>query len=138
MELAMLRESLNKLAPSSLGDAMANGLAITPVHSGVAALDTALVLGGLPAGRVSEIAGPSSSGKTALGLGLLAEQTNAGKWVAVVDGTGQFYPPAAAAMGVDLERTLLIAPLQGSGTRRCQSQGDAVLALARATEIITR
>jgi hypothetical protein len=139
MELAMLRESMQKLAPSSLGSAAGgNALAITPVSSGVPALDKALLLGGLPAGRVTEIAGPSSSGKTALGLLLLAEQTSAGKLVAFVDGTGQFYPPAAAAMGIDLTRMLLIAPLTGTGSRRCQHNDDPVLALARATEIITR
>jgi hypothetical protein len=143
MELAMLRESMQKLAPSSMGSALdskgatANALAITPVSSGVPALDRALILGGLPAGRVTEIAGPSSSGKTALGLRLLAEQTSADKLVAIVDGTGQFYPPAAAAMGIHLERMLLIAPLTGTGSRRCHHD-DSVLALARATEIITR
>jgi protein ImuA len=141
MDLAMLRESLHKLAPSSLADSSlgANALAIAPVSSGVRALDTALVLGGLPAGRVSEIAGANSSGKTALGLLLLAEQTSAGKLVAYVDGTGQFYPPAAAAMGIDLARTLLIAPFAGKSARRCANNAeDAVLALARAAEIIVR
>ena len=137
----MLRESLHKLAPTGLAESglgVANALAITPVYSGIRALDTALVLGGLPAGRVTEIAGPSSSGKTALGLRLLAEQTSAGKLVAFVDGTGQFYPPAAAAMGIDLERTLLIAPFACKSTRRCTSNDDSILALARAAEIITR
>jgi recombination protein RecA len=144
MELAMLRESLRKQAKASIvgesaGESFgANALAITPVSSGVAALDTALVLGGLPAGRVTEIAGPSSSGKTALGLRLLAEQTSAGKLVAFVDGTSQFYPPAAAAMGIDLQCTLLIAPFAQTKARRCTGNEDAVLALARAAEIITR
>jgi hypothetical protein len=140
MELATLRESLHKLAPTSLAGASfgGNALAITPVSSGVAALDTALMLGGLPAGRVTEIAGPSSSGKTALGLRLLAEQTSANKLVAFVDGTSQFYPPAAAAMGIDLQRTLLIAPFAQTKARRCTGSEDTVLALARAAEIITR
>ncbi len=161
----MLRESMRKLAPRSvvesapvtsggvslgsspgvsLGDSGAeaslgsNALALVPVSSGVTAFDAALILGGLPAGRVTEIAGPSSSGKMALGLRLLAEQTSAGKLVAFVDGTGQFYPPAAAAMGIDLQRTLLIAPFASATPRRCTGNDDAVLALARATEIIIR
>lgn len=150
MELASLREAMQKLAPGSVSFGVAadsslerkgqsglqgDSLAITPVLSGIAALDQALMLGGLPAGRVSEIAGPSSSGKTALGLCLLAEQTRAGKLVAYVDGTGQFYPPAAAAMGLDLSRTLLIAPR----SKRARSRDkDDVTALARAAEIIAR
>lgn len=150
MELARLREAMQKLAPGSVSFGVAadsslgreasaepqrDALAITPVSSGIAALDQALMLGGLPAGRVSEIAGPSSSGKTALGLCLLAEQTRAGKLVAYVDGTGQFYPPAAAAMGLDLRRTLLIAPR----SKRARSRDkDDVTALARAAEIIAR
>lgn len=121
-------------------DALGDALAIIPVLSGISALDEALILGGLPAGRVSEIAGPGSSGKTALGLCLLAEQTRMGKLVAYVDGTGQFYPPAAAAMGLDLRRTLLIAPNKNANRgRRARSQDkDAVTALARAVEIIAR
>ena len=138
MELARLREAMQKLAKGSpvLGsvsfdavdsyssaEPLGNGLAITPVSSGISALDEALMLGGLPAGRVSEIAGPSSSGKTALGLCLLTEQTRLGKLVAYVDGTGQFYPPAAAAMGLDLRRTLLIAPNRNANRgRRARSR----------------
>lgn len=136
--------------PGALHGALhGNALAITPVSSGVSHLDEILALGGLPAGRVSEIAGPLSSGKTGLALRLLAEQTRAGKLVAIVDGTGQFYPPAAAAMGIDLRRTLLIAPgaaLHGDANdvraaragraRTCAD--DRVAALARAAEIIAR
>lgn len=141
--------------PGALHGALhGNALAITPVSSGVSHLDEILALGGLPAGRVSEIAGPLSSGKTGLALRLLAEQTRAGKLVAIVDGTGQFYPPAAAAMGIDLRRTLLIAP--GAAAPGAALHGDAndvraaragrartcaddrVAALARAAEIIAR
>lgn len=155
--LAGLRSSMQRLAPAKApampgalhGALHGNALAITPVSSGVSHLDEILALGGLPAGRVSEIAGPLSSGKTGLALRLLAEQTRAGKLVAIVDGTGQFYPPAAAAMGIDLRRTLLIAPgaaLHGDANdvraaragraRTCAD--DRVAALARAAEIIAR
>lgn len=143
--MASLRESMQKLAPTKLSSTpvqagmQGNALAITPVPSGISGLDELLALGGLPAGRVSEIAGPLSSGKTGLALGLLAEQTRAGKLVAIVDGTRQFFPPAAAAMGLDLERTLLIAP----GATPCEGrartrENDAAAALARAAEIIAR
>ncbi len=138
-------------APAIQAELHGNALAITPVSSGVSHLDEVLALGGLPAGRVSEIAGPMSSGKTGLALMLLAEQTRAGKLVAIVDGTGQFYPPAAAAMGIDLRRALLIAPTliaptsdgaNASGAKRSgrarTCADDQVAALARAAEIIAR
>ncbi len=128
--LAALRASIQQLAPTQ-----GNALAITPVSSGISNLDQSFALGGLPAGRVSEIAGLPSSGKTGLGLRLLAEQTRLGKWVAVVDGTKQFYPPAAAAIGIDLCRMLLIAP----GAKRAHTRSDdKAAALARAAEIIAR
>lgn len=131
---------MQRLAPAKVQDSMqGNALAITPIPSGISSLDEIMALGGLPAGRVSEIAGPLSSGKTGLALGLLAEQTRAGKLVAIVDGTGQFYPPAAAAMGIDLERTLLIAPGVTPCAKRARTRDDdAAAALARAAEIIAR
>ena len=132
-------------APAIQSALHGNALAITPVSSGVSHLDEVLALGGLPAGRVSEIAGPMSSGKTGLALMLLAEQTRAGKLVAIVDGTGQFYPPAAAAMGIDLRRTLLIGPTSDANASGAKRPGrartcadDQVAALARAAEIIAR
>ncbi len=142
----MQRLAPTKVASAFQGGALqGNALAITPVSSGLDKLDAVLALGGLPAGRVSEIAGPPSSGKTGLALQLLAEQTRAGKLVAIVDGTGQFYPPAAAAMGIDLSRTLIIAPKALSdesggkrGLRARTCKDDQAAALARAAEIIAR
>ncbi len=152
--MAGLRDSMQRLAPAKAPAMHAmqsslhgNALAITPVPSGVSHLDEILALGGLPAGRVSEIAGPLSSGKTGLALRLLAEQTRADKLVAIVDGTGQFYPPAAAAMGIDLQRTLLIAPSASPDSENEKHSGrirartcanDQAAALARAAEIIAR
>jgi protein ImuA len=149
MDLAVLRDSLHELAPGLIrrgsalenaprdGAQQGNALAFTPAPTGHRALDQALLLGGLPAGRLSEIAGAPSSGKTALALSLLAEQTRAGKLVAFVDGSGQFYPPAAAAMGVDLERLLLVQPGQAS-TAHSGGRRNHVAPLTRAAELIAR
>jgi protein ImuA len=96
------------------------------IPTGVGAVDEALG-GGLLAGRLSEIAGARSSGKTALALSLAARRTGAGELAAWVDGSGQLYPPAAAALGVDLAR-LLLARLPGAGAA----------GIARAAEIVAQ
>ena len=75
--------------------------------TGLEALD-ALLGGGFPRGRLCEIAGPASSGRTALALALLARATHAGTGVAWVDVADAFDPPSAAAAGVALERVLWV------------------------------
>jgi hypothetical protein len=69
-----------------------------------------LLDGGLPRGRLSEIAGPFSSGRTSLALSLLARTTAAGHWVAAIDAADAFDPASAAAAGVALERVLWVRP----------------------------
>jgi RecA/RadA recombinase len=66
--------------------------------------------GGLPRGRIVEIAGDWSSGKTTLLFGAMAQLTARRQLCAYVDGRGELYPPAAAALGVDLERLLVVRP----------------------------
>jgi hypothetical protein len=93
----------------------------------------ALLGGGLPRGRLSEIVGLRSSGKTSLALASAARATSAQQLVAWVDGPGELYPPVAAAQGVDLERLLIVK----SGGKPGQKE-DAGLAAARAGEIVAR
>jgi protein ImuA len=81
--------------------------------SGVASVD-ALLPGGFPCGALSELRGGPASGKTAVALGLVAG-LGAGALAAWVDGRGELYPPAAAALGVDLGRLLLVRPPAGGG-----------------------
>lgn len=84
---------------------------------GLPGVDRALG-GGLPRGRVVEIAGPPSSGRTALALGWLARLTRAGEVVAVVDVADALDPPSAAAAGVVLSRLLWVrAPGLGEALR---------------------
>ena len=75
--------------------------------TGIAALDRILG-GGFPRGRLGEIAGPASSGRTSLALALLATTTRAGESVGVVDAAGAFDPASAAEAGLALERTLWV------------------------------
>ena len=73
--------------------------------TGIPDLDR-LLKGGFPHGRLSEIAGPLSSGRTSLAFCLLARATRAGEMVAVVDAADAFDPASAQAAGVRLDRVL--------------------------------
>lgn len=86
--------------------------------TGLAAVDE-LLGGGFAPGRLSELSGPPSSGRTSLALALLARATAAGEVVAVVDGADAFHPPSAAAAGVRLERVLWARPPAASDAVRC-------------------
>src|SRR5689334_7671841 len=70
-----------------------------------------LLQGGLPRGRVVAVAGAWSSGKTALLFGVMAQVTRSQRLCAYIDGRGELYPPSAAAMGVELERLLIVRVL---------------------------
>lgn len=76
--------------------------------SGMASLDG--LTGGLPRPGLAEIAGEEGSGAVRLALAIVAEQTRQRHRVAWVDRSRTFYPPAALAHGVDLDRLLLIRP----------------------------
>jgi recombination protein RecA len=96
--------------------------ALVPVD--VAAIDRCLQ-GGVPRGHLSEIAGPSSSGRTTLLLHLLSAATRRGEIVALVDTLDRLDVASAAAAGIDLDRLLWIrGRAQGPGLR---PQNDAGL-----------
>ncbi len=81
------------------------------VSSGRPEVDALLPGGGFPRGAVTELAGGHASGKTALALSVLAAAMGEEGLAAFVDGRGELYPPAAAAVGVDLDRLLVVRPL---------------------------
>lgn len=80
------------------------------VPSGWEQVDAMLPGGGFPRGAISELAGGCASGKTAIALSVLAQATRERGIAAFIDGRHELYPPAAAALGVDLERLLVIRP----------------------------
>lgn len=80
---------------------------------GLASVDEALP-GGFPRGALSELRGGPASGKTAVALSLVAALPR-DELAAFVDGTGELYPPAAEALGVDLRRLLLVRPAAVGG-----------------------
>jgi recombination protein RecA len=90
--------------------------AVTPIGSistGSISIDYALGIGGLPRGRVTEIYGPESSGKTTLALQVIAEAQKAGGMAAFVDAEHALDAQYAQKLGVDLENLLVSQPDNG-------------------------
>ncbi|HXK26520.1 MAG TPA: hypothetical protein VMS55_27910 [Myxococcota bacterium] len=101
--------------------------------TGLADVD-ALLGGGFPAGRLCEIAGSLSSGRTSLALALLAQATRAGEWTAFVDVADAFDPSSAHAAGVALPHVLWVRPQDSrQAARACarllELRGFALIAL---------
>ena len=86
---------------------------VDAIPTGSLALDAALGIGGVPKGRIIEIYGPESSGKTTLALHILAEAQKMGGEVAFVDAEHALDPVYAAALGVDTDNLLVSQPDTG-------------------------
>lgn len=86
---------------------------VETISTGSLSLDIALGAGGLPMGRIVEIYGPESSGKTTLALHVLAEAQKRGGEVAFVDAEHALDPVYAAAIGVDIDSMLVSQPDTG-------------------------
>lgn len=86
---------------------------IIPVSTGSIGLDIALGIGGLPRGRIVEIYGPESSGKTTLTLHVIAEAQKAGGTAAFIDAEHALDPTYAAKLGVDVENLYIAQPDNG-------------------------
>ena len=86
---------------------------VEAIPTGSLALDAALGIGGVPKGRIIEIYGPESSGKTTLALHILAEAQKQGGEVAFVDAEHALDPIYAAALGVDIDNLLVSQPDTG-------------------------
>ncbi len=86
---------------------------VDSVPTGCLALDLALGIGGLPRGRIVEIYGPESSGKTTLSLHVIAETQKAGGMVAFIDAEHALDPVYAQALGIDLSRLYICQPDNG-------------------------
>lgn len=81
-------------------------------------MDGALGSSGIPRGRMAELFGAPSSGKTTLAFAFLAACTRAGEIAAWVDPSHAFFAPAAAAAGIDLRRLLVVQPAGAAAMRR--------------------
>ena len=88
-------------------------MAIEAVSTGALSLDLALGIGGLPRGRVTEIYGPESSGKSTLAMHVVAEAQRTGGTCAYIDAEHAMDPVYAAAIGVDIDQLLISQPDTG-------------------------
>ena len=110
LALNQIERSFGKGAIMRLGDA--TRMRVETISSGAMTLDLALG-GGLPKGRVIEIYGPESSGKTTLALHAIAEVQKSGGIAAFVDAEHALDPAYAGALGVDIENLLVSQPDTG-------------------------
>jgi recombination protein RecA len=110
--LAQIERQFGKGSIMKLGEAAA-GLQIETISTGSLALDVALGVGGIPRGRVVEIYGPESSGKTTLTLHCIAEAQKAGGVAAFIDVEHALDPAYAQNLGVDLDNLLVSQPDTG-------------------------
>jgi len=86
---------------------------VQAIHSGSIALDLAMGIGGYPKGRVIEIFGPESSGKTTLAIHAIAEAQKAGGIAAFIDAEHAFDPTYAQKLGIDIDELLISQPDNG-------------------------
>ena len=87
--------------------------AIPAISTGSLGLDIALGIGGLPVGRIVEIYGPESSGKTTMCLSVMAQAQKMGKTVAIIDAEHALDPLYAEKLGIDLDSLLVSQPDTG-------------------------
>jgi recombination protein RecA len=110
--LAQIERQFGKGSIMKMGD-FAEKLVVEVISTGSIALDLALGVGGLPRGRVVEIYGPESSGKTTLALHCIAEAQYAGGTAAFIDVEHALDPSYAKALGIDLDALLVSQPDTG-------------------------
>ncbi len=108
--IAQIEKSYGKGTIMYLGD---TGKPVDGVSTGAISLDLALGGGGIPRGRVIEVYGPESSGKTTLTLHIIAEAQRAGGASAFIDAEHAFNPSWAKRIGVNLEELLVNQPSSG-------------------------
>lgn len=109
--LAQIEKNFGKGSVMRLGDDTRPPIEVIP--TGAIALDVALGIGGLPRGRVVEIYGPESSGKTTVALHAIASAQAAGGVAAFVDAEHALDPEYAANLGVDIDALLVSQPDTG-------------------------
>ena len=109
--LEQIEKQFGEGAVMKLGDNSHMNVGVIP--TGSLSLDLALGVGGIPKGRVVEIYGPESSGKTTVALHIAAEAQKAGGMVAFIDAENALDPVYAAALGVDVDNLLVSQPDDG-------------------------
>lgn len=109
--LAQIEKAYGKGTIMRLGEN--NGMSIEAISTGSITLDNASGIGGLPKGRIIEIYGPESSGKTTLALSVVAQAQKNGGEAAFIDAEHALDPGYAANLGVDVDALLVSQPDNG-------------------------
>lgn len=109
--LSKIEKDFGKGAIMKLGEK--TSMKIETISTGSIALDVALGVGGYPKGRILEVYGPESSGKTTMALHAIAEAQKAGGTAAFIDAEHALDPKYAAALGVNIDDLLLSQPDTG-------------------------
>ncbi|MPZ23857.1 MAG: recombinase RecA [Dehalococcoidia bacterium] len=110
--LAQIEKQFGRGAIMRLGEASAR-LAVEVIPTGSLALDLALGVGGIPRGRITEVFGPESSGKSTLAQHIIAEAQKMGGMVAYIDVEHAMEPSYAEAIGIKVEDLLISQPDTG-------------------------
>jgi len=109
--IAQIEKSFGKGSIMRLGDFEAQNIEVIP--TGCLPLDVALGVGGIPRGRIVEIYGPESSGKTTVSLHIVAEAQKMGGTAAFIDAEHALDPNYAARLGVDIKNLYVSQPDNG-------------------------
>ena len=109
LALAQIEKAFGRGAVMRLGDSSADN-AVRSIPTGSIALDLALGVGGLPRGRIIEIFGAESAGKTTLAMSAIAEAQAAGGQAAFIDVEHAMDPAYARLIGVDVDKLLISQP----------------------------
>ncbi|HTE02743.1 MAG TPA: recombinase RecA, partial [bacterium] len=112
LALTQIEKQFGKGAIMKLGEASTK-LAVEVIPTGALGLDLALGVGGVPRGRVIEVYGPESSGKTTLGYHIMAEAQREGGVAAFIDAEHALDPNYAKSVGVDVDSMLISQPDSG-------------------------
>ena len=118
--MAQIERNYGKGSIMRLGEN--TGIVVESIPTGSLSLDIALGIGGLPKGRIIEVYGPESSGKTTLALHVVAEAQKRGGEVAFIDAEHALDPSYARALGVDIDSMLISQPDTGEqGLEICEA-----------------
>ncbi|MEC9293391.1 MAG: DNA recombination/repair protein RecA, partial [Chloroflexota bacterium] len=109
LALAQIEKAFGRGAVMRLGDSSSDN-AVRSIPTGSIALDLALGVGGLPRGRIVEIFGAESAGKTTLAMSAIAEAQAAGGQAAFIDVEHAMDPAYARLIGVDVDKLLISQP----------------------------
>lgn len=112
MAMRQIEKDFGKGSIMKLGEASAK-MNIEVIPTGALSLDIALGVGGIPRGRVIEIYGPESSGKTTVALHMIAEAQKMGGYAAFIDAEHALDPEYARHLGVDIDNLLISQPDNG-------------------------